>query len=133
MAGVPESQQIIPELFKQEDQDIAKKIAEPFNTYVEQLNEILNNNLTFTDNMLGSVKTFNLKGESSVAFKYDYEQKPIGLWVIAYNNLDTPTEVLTTGVTAQWTYDGKGTITVQRFSGLTTGQTYKVTFIAISG
>lgn len=133
MARVPESQQIIAETFKKEEQELVQKIADPFNTYTEQLNGILTNNLTFTDNFLGSVKSFQLQGEQSIAFKYDFTEKPIGLWIVAFSNLSDTSEVLTSGVSAQWLYDGKGTITINRIAGLTTGKTYLVTLIIISG
>lgn len=133
MARIPETQRIVPETFDKSEQGIATKIADPFNTYTEQLNGILTNNLTFTDNFLGAVKSFQLKGEDSLSFKYDIQQAPVGLWVVGYSNITTPTEVLSTGVSAQWSYDGKGTITIQRMSGLTTGKTYLVTLIVISG
>ena len=133
MATVPERQQIVPEEFKQEDQEAAGKIAGPFNTYVEQLNEILNKNLTFTDNFRGAVRTINIKGDSSQTFRYGVREKPIGLWVVSYNNLSDPTETLTSGVSAQWSFDGAGNITVKRISGLTPADTYAVTLVIISG
>lgn len=134
MAKPPESQQIVVETFKAEEQDLAKKVAGPFNTYTAQLNEILNNNLTFTDNFLGSIKTFILvKGEQSISFKYEHTEKPVGLWVVGYSNRSNTSEVLAAAVSAQWSYDGKGTITVDRFGGLTSGDSYSVTLIVISG
>lgn len=133
MANVPEKQQIVPEDFKREEQEVASKIADPFNTYVEQLNEILDQGLTFADNLRADIRSIEVTGGSPITFSYSQQAKPVGLWIVSYSNLTTPTEVLTTAVQAQWTYDGRGNITLNNLTGLTGGDKYNVTLIAISG
>jgi hypothetical protein len=133
MANIPERQQIVPEDFKKDDQETAAQIADPFNTYVEQLNEILNQNLTFSDNFRGQVKTLDIIAGQPISFKYAKTAKPIGLWIMNYSNLTDPTEVLTVAVQIQWSFDGQGNISIDNVTGLTATETYRLTFIAISG
>jgi hypothetical protein len=133
MANVPESQQIIPEDFKKDDQDAASKIAGSFNTYTEQLNEILDQNLTFTDNIRGELKILNYIAGETLKFKYGRKDKPVGLWLVNYRNLDTPTEILAVAVGMQWEQDGEGNITLLAVPGLTASETYQLTLLIISG
>ncbi len=133
MANVPEAQQIVAEEFKEDDQELASKIAAPFNSYTEQLNEILNQNLTFADNMRGVVKTMTLVGGEELKFKYGRDDKPIGMWLVSARNLSSPGTTLSAAPFLEWEYDGKGNITIKSTPGLTTDESYQVTFIIISG
>ena len=133
MANVPEQQQIVPEDFKKEYQDMVSKIADSFNTYVEQLNEILNKNLTFGENFRGELKTVTVVGGEALKFRYNNTAKPIGLWVVDYSNLTNADEVLPDAVQAQWTYDGKGNITIDNVTAILALQTYTLTIMIISG
>jgi len=133
MANVPERQQIVPEDFDKEDQDAAGRIAGPFNTYVEQLNEILNNNLTFSDNFRGAVKILTLSGDQSVTFRYDRREAPVGMWVVNYRNVDDSSDVVTDPVSVQWRYDGQGNIVITKVAGLDSAKNYSVTFFIVSG
>lgn len=133
MANIPEKQQIVPEDFEEDYQDSASIIAQSFNTYVDQLNEILSSNLTFSDNIRGLVRTFVLKGDGTVTFKYDLTDKPTGIWPISYYNVDDIEETITAGVSVQWSYDGAGNITIKRVGGLDPAKTYSVTIIVIAG
>jgi hypothetical protein len=133
VANVPEQQQIVPEDFEKKNQDMVAKIADPINTYIEQLNEILNKNLTFAENFRGELKTVTVVGGVPLKFKYNNTAKPIGMWVLDYSNLTDPTEVLTAAVQAQWTPDGKGNITIDNVTAITATETYTLTIMIISG
>lgn len=133
MANVPEQQQIIAEDFEKKYQELVSKLAEPVNTYIEQLNEILNKNLTFGDNFRGELKTITMVAGTPLKFKYNNTAKPIGLWVVNYSNLGNSTEELGAAVQAQWTYDGKGNITVDKITAAVGGDTYSLTLMIISG
>jgi hypothetical protein len=133
MANTPEKQQIVPEDFKKEEQELASKIAQPFNTYVDQLDEILNRNLTFGDNLRCDLRTLQVTAGTPVTFKYAQSGKPIGMWVINYSDITDPSAVPTTAVQPQWSYDGRGNITINNVTGLTASHKYNITIIAISG
>lgn len=136
MANVPEQQQIVPEDFEKKYQDLVSQLANPLNTYIEQLNEILNKNLTFGDNFRGELKTVTVVAGTPLKFKYNNTAKPVGLWVVNYSNLDDPDEELDDAVQAQWTFDGKGNITIDKVTALTLlpqPLTYTLTIMIISG
>jgi hypothetical protein len=133
MANVPEHQRITSEDFKQKDQELVAQMSDPINTYIEQLNEILNKNLTFSDNFRGELKTVEVVGGTPFTFKYSNLAKPVGLWIVDFSNLTTPAEVLTVAVQAHWSYDGKGNITLDTVTGLAVDDIYSLTIIAISG
>lgn len=133
MANVPEKQQIVPEDFKPDEQEMAGKIAGAFNPYVEQLDNILDNGLTVGDNLRAEIRVVEVTGGQPTTFSYARSSKPVGLWVIDYRNTTDPTEVLTVAVQAKWSYDGRGNITLENVTGLTGGENYNITVIAISG
>lgn len=133
MANVPEKQQIVPEDFRPDEQELAAKIADPVNTYIEQLNGILDNGLTIADNLRAEIRVVNVTGGQPTTFSYARSSKPVGLWVIDYSNITDPTEVLSVAVQAKWSYDGRGNITLNNVTGLTGGEKYNITLIAISG
>lgn len=134
MAQVPTEQQITPEDFPPDDQRILQGVADPFNAYVQENNEALRRNLTFTDNFRGEVKTLTYTQGETLTFSYALPDfKPVGLWVANFYNVEDREEVVAAGVTPQWDQDGKGNITIKNITGLTAGKQYVFTFIIVSG
>jgi hypothetical protein len=115
MSVVPESQEILVENFKKEDQEAASLIARSFNTFNIQMIQAINQSLTVDENMLGETRTFTFTSTSlETTFKY--------------NGNGIPRHMKITGVDKEplaaifpyWSQDGKGNITVKIIGGYST-------------
>lgn len=132
MAIIPESQELIAEEFEQEQQEMIKKIAEPFNVFVEQVISAVKSNLTFGENFRGTIKTVNFKAAATTAtFSYEAKGTPVALWV---GKLSPVTDIgSATNPLIMWEPDGKGNIKITSIVGLDATKEYNITFVIVSG
>ena len=127
MAVVPESQEIVVEEFKSEDQDMAGRIAGPFNDLSLQLIQVLNKALTIDENMRGETRTFTFNTDTlEKTFKYNGAGTPTTLFIG-----DISAEP-TTAIMPFWSHDGKGNVTVKLIGTLAINTDYNVTFIILA-
>jgi hypothetical protein len=128
MSVVPESIEIMVETFKKEDQEAASLIAGPFNTFVLQMIQSINQSLTINENMLGETRTFKFNSTSlETTFKYNGKGMPKHM-VISYVDKEPETAIM-----PYWSQDGKGNITVKILGTLTVDIDYNITFIILAG
>jgi len=114
MSVVPESQEILVENFKKEDQEVAGLIARSFNTFNIQMIQAINQSLTVDENMLGETRTFTFTSTSlEKTFKYNGNGTPRHMIISAVDK-----EPLA-AITPYWSQDGKGNITVKIVGGYT--------------
>jgi hypothetical protein len=134
MSKPPELTQIRPEDFKQEDQEMAGILAGVLNNFILQITQLLNQSLTFGDNFSSEIKELTVKGDASVTFKLNTVTTPVGLLLLQFRNTSNPTTAESSAVsTPQWSYDGRGNITIQQLQGLTAADTYVIKVLVISG
>lgn len=134
MSKPPELFQISPEDFDKEDRKVGAVMAGLLNNFLLQVIQLLNQSLTFADNFSAEIKTITIEGGESLTFKLQTVKSPLGVTLQKFQNLSTESEVVATAVsTPQWSFDGKGNITIEAIPGLTNADTYLVTFLIISG
>jgi len=132
MAQVPESPQINPEAFKEDEREMVAKIVDPINEYTNLVNEALNQNLTFDENFRGEIKSVRfLEGETTKTFKFT-KGKPAALWVVSQRNVTNPSLLNTEVVQAQWKWDGKDNVEITSILGLDVAYRYDITFIIVA-
>ena len=128
MSSVPESQEILVEEFKKEDQEVAGKIASSFNDFTVQMIQAINQSLTIDENMLGETRTFTFTSTSlEKTFKYNGNGTPRHMVISRIDN--EPGSPLT----PYWSQDGKGNITVKIIGTLAVSTDYNITFIILAG
>lgn len=128
MSTVPESQEILVESFKQDEREMVSRIASPFNNFVLQMIQSINQSLTINENMLGETRTFDFTTSSPTkTFKYNGNGTPRHMII---SNISAKPE---TALTPYWSQDGKGNITVEIIGTLTASVKYNITFIILGG
>ncbi len=134
MAQAPQNVQLSPEDFDKKDQGLVSRLATILNSFFESVAQALNRSLTFGENFAGETKELTVTGGQSITFRYSGGGTPQYLFIGGFRNTTTPTEVLTSAVSLpQWSYDGRGSITIQSIPGLTSGHKYLIKFIITRG
>lgn len=132
MASPPESVQINAEEFSKEEKVIAGKFAGILNNFLLTTSEIFNKRLTFSENFSGDTPTVRVKGGEPITFKYQGPGTPrlltIGQWRVVQGT-HTPAAVSL----PQWSFDGRGSITIQPVFGFTSGTVYDMVLTITTG
>jgi hypothetical protein len=111
----------------------------PINNFISQVTYALTNQLTITDNFLGTIQQSNITTASfPYSFTHGLNVQPtivfIGQIQEAVNGtaVQTPT-ILTTPAIAQWQLGSNGTsIQILNITGLDSTKSYNVTFVVIA-
>lgn len=133
MAKPPEFREIVPQEFKEDEQELVGKIAEPYNDLVRQTISALNKNLTFGENIDSQIAVHQHIGGQSSTFQYNRSKPPVGMWIIDIRNQSTPNETLTSAPFPQWDVNEKNQIVINNVTGLTVDNVYQITFLIITG
>ena len=106
----------------------------PFNSAIAQFTAALNNQLTITDNMVGTVKYFNLKVEQfPFTFNHGLNIQPRICFIGQINDTSGSPATFTVAPYLQWRIgSASGTITIQTITGLDPSQTYAVTLVILA-
>jgi len=132
MAVPPEVVQLNPDDVEKDDKKVVEYMAGILNNFLLQSTNNMNKQLTFGENFRGEVKSISVKGGEDITFKYSGEGTPRGLILSSYRNTSNESEVLANPVgIPQWSFDGKGSITVRSIPNLTASNDYLVTFIIL--
>lgn len=132
MSTPPKKVRISPEEFSKEDQDVADKLANVLNLFLSQVPDALDQNLTFKDNFIGEVRSVKVLGGQSTEFKYAGKGKPYGVMLTSFSNLDNPSETLSVAVgIPQWSWDGRGSISIKPIIGFTSGDQYEILLVVL--
>lgn len=125
MAQPPPNVQLTPESYDQKDRPVVKGLAGSLNTWLLAVTSALQRSLTFTDNFAGDTRTIRFTEGQPLTFKYNGAGKPTLLLLGGYRNVTNPNEVITTAVGhPQWSWDGRGNITIAAIPGLTATNVY---------
>lgn len=138
MAKLSSYRRIYEQDYQGANQELIKQIATPINSSFEELYNLNNNNITFSDNINCTLATFNVtvdangKPLNSTQFKLSIYQTSVkGLWVIntlnnANNSLYPPSAVFVSFVRAD------NNVIINNVKGLTPNVGYSITVITIS-
>jgi hypothetical protein len=131
---LPTISRLVVEDFPKEIQGWAGKLFEPLNTFMGKMKSGLDKSITVNDNLSGQIRTLqvkNVSASSPVSFSYKSSRSPQVVVIGGIYNKDNPTESLTNAVSLQWSYDGKGTITIKNVPGLTADKNYLLTLLIL--
>lgn len=133
MAKAPELVQIRPEDFDPDHQDTVEKLADVLNNFILQVTQLLTQTLTFSDNFNAEVRTLKMVGGQPLTFSLNTVSSPAGVVVLKYLNTTTPSEVLSSPVgIPQWSFDGRGSVTIQPIPNLTNGERYDIILLIVA-
>ncbi len=134
MASAPEVVQINAEEFSKDEKALAGKLAGVLNNFLLVVAEIFNKRLTFGENFSGDTPTVRVTGNKPITFKYQGPGTPRLLFIGQYRPVTNPNEILTSPVSLpQWSYDGRGSITIQAIPGFTSGSQYDIVLTITTG
>jgi hypothetical protein len=128
MAKLPAINQIKKEDFP--DQGWIEKLLSPINSFMRSVYQALNKGITVGDNLSGQSKTidFVYSASGSVSFAWNSPSRPEHVWVTGVVSYGAQP---TAAVWANWTFDGTA-VTLNQITGLTAGERYKLTVIALT-
>lgn len=123
---------LIKEDYPVEDQPLIEKLATVFNLFSEQLYIGFNNNISITENLLAQTFTLRLKVDANGRpdnnqIKYTLKSRPIGIQVLAVNNL-TDTSPLLGAPFITFSLSGD-VLNINQITGLVPNKTYELTAV----
>lgn len=110
------------------------QILLPLNEAISQFTNALSSQLTITDNMLGTVKTFSLQpAQFPFTFNHGLSIQPRICFIGQINDNSGSPATFTSAPYAQWFIGSSAnTITIQNITGLNNTKTYNVTFVILA-
>lgn len=134
MAKLSNVKRIIKEQLPSSVQQWIDQLLFPINNAISQFTYALGNQLTITDNMLGSVKTFTLQSNQfPFTFSHGLSIQPKILFIGQINDTASSPATFTTAPYAQWSVGNTGsTIVVTTITGLDPAKQYNVTFVVLA-
>ena len=134
MASAPDTVQINVEDFSKDEKPLATKLSGVLNSWFLEVSEIFNKRFTFGENFSGSTPTIRVTGGKPITFKYQGPGVPRLLFIGQFRPVSTTTEILTVPVSLpQWSFDGRGNITIQAIPGLTNLAVYDIVLTITTG
>lgn len=134
MAVSPESVQINAEEFDKDEKKLAGKLASILNNWLLTVSELFNKRFTFRENFSGDTPVVRVTGGQALTFRYGGPGTPRFLLIGQFSNLTNPSEILANPVSLpQWSFDGRGSITIQPIPGLTAGHKYDIVLSITTG
>jgi len=120
--------------FKQDFQDLVDTLSVSLNNGIEVLYNVLNRNISLTDNIYCDVTDIKVVTDSlgnpirSTSYPLTLKTKAIGVSIIDINNETDPLGYPTSGVTISFTRSNNSII-INNITGLRPGQTYALKII----
>lgn len=134
MAASPESVQINAEEFDKDEKKLAGKLAGTLNNWLLTVSELFNKKFTFSENFSGDAPVVRVTGGQPITFRYGGPGRPRFLLIGQFTNVTNPSEILANPVSLpQWSYDGRGSITIQPIPGFTVLNKYDIVLSITTG
>lgn len=134
MAKLTNIKRILKEQMPSDVQRWIDNLLFPLNNAISQFTNALSNQLTISDNFLGSVKTFTLKtSDFPFTFSHGLNIKPkiVFLGQVQESTSGTPA-TFTNGPVIQWEIGSTGsTILIRTITGLDSTKSYSVTVVVL--
>lgn len=134
MARLNNIKRIIKENMPEEVQKWIDLLLFPLNNAISQFTYALSNQLTINDNMLGTVKTFNLtSSQFPFTFNHGLNIQPKICFIGQINDTSASPATFTVAPYAQWFLGSTAnTIVIQTITGLDPAKTYSITFVILA-
>lgn len=122
--------------FSEDNQNLVNQLSSSINPAFDNIQAVLNKNVSFSDNIAGTVKDIDLivgsNGipNSSTSFKLDTNSSVTMLLVGNQTNLTNPNNYPTSGVTVSWSQTQNG-ITINHVTGITPNETWRLRVVAL--
>lgn len=127
MAQPPPNVQLTPEGYDQKDRPVVSRLAGSLNTWILAVTTAFQKSLTFSENFAGDTRVLRYTAGQPLTFKYNGSGKPTIMLLGQYRNITNPNEVISTAVGhPQWSWDGRGNITISTIPGLTSTNVYDI-------
>ena len=134
IAKLTNIKRIIKEQMPADVQKWIDTLLYPLNNAISQITYALANQLTISDNFLGSVKTQQVTTKSfPLTFKHGLSVKPGILFIGYIADTSSNPAIFTTAPFAQWHIPTDTTsVVIDTITGLDATKTYNVTFVILS-
>jgi hypothetical protein len=132
---IPAFKRLLKTDYAQQFQSMIETLSYSINNAIESLNAAMDNNVSLADNILCTVKTFNVQVDSTgkptntTTFPLSFTGQCLGISLINIINSTNSTTYPTSGVTISYSQSSGG-IQLNNVTGLTSGNTYSLTVIA---
>jgi len=132
---IPAFKRLLKTDYAQQFQQMIETLSYSINNAVESLNTAMANNVSLKDNVLCTVKTFNVQVDStgkpttSTTFPLTFKGTCLGVSLINIINSTNSSSYPTSGVTISYSQTQNG-IQLNNITGLATNNTYSITVIA---
>jgi hypothetical protein len=132
---IPSFKRILNTDYAAQFQQLINTLGFSLNNAITNINQALANNISLQDNILCTVKTFNVqvdatgKPTTSTTFPLTFTGQCLGISLINVLNTTTSSAYPTGGVTISWTQTQSG-VQLNNITGLATNNTYSITVIA---
>ncbi len=132
---IPSFKRILNTDYAQQFQQLVNTLGFSINNAITNINDALDNQVSLKDNILCTVKTFNVEVDStgapttSTTFPLTFTGQCLGISLINVLNTTTSSSYPTGGVTISFTQTQTG-IQLNNITGLATNNTYSITVIA---
>jgi hypothetical protein len=131
MAKLSDIRRIIPEDFAKEDRDAAEKIAGSYNEFADEVYQLINGNLDFSNLARNKVTvdvTFKTDGTPNVPTNIGTTLSSVSMIHIGnVQNMTNSSERLTSTPFISWTFIGSGIVKLNYGIGFTAGRKYRLT------
>lgn len=127
MASIPPINRIVKEDFPGEPW--AEKLLWPINRFMESVVSGFNNNLTFSENMLGQTKQLQFEANNFPLKFAPRVVRPTDMWISSLRRVDGTTT--TNAVSMDWEVGDDGSVVVNNITGLAAGEEYIIRFVLV--
>ena len=134
MARLPSFKRIITDTLEKYE-DLQQPVFSVLNSFMENVNRVLNNRLTISDNFDGEILTFQDNGTYPLKLAWNRTSSPRAIWIGQIARVDGASVSLPSAVTLNWSFNQSSQIEIAEVTGLSASpsDTYQITIIAITG
>ena len=135
MAQLPQQRRISREDFTEAPHWFDKMIL-ILTSFMNDVYQALNGNLTFADNVSGMIKSFRITAGAAAAnntftFTHTLKKKPEGVLLMQVTAVSGNYSPVTSAVTLSWRLNDDGQIVIDAITGLTNGTSYDLRVLVI--
>jgi hypothetical protein len=122
---------IVPEDFSKEDREVAEKISGSYNEFADEVYQVMNGQLDFSNlarNKVSVDVTFGTNGVPTSTTNFATTLSSVSMVYIGkVQNMSNSSEKLTTTPFIDWSFVGNGFVKINYGVGFTTGRKYRLT------
>jgi hypothetical protein len=135
MPKISDIRRIIPEDFSKEDQDVAQKISASYNDFADEVLQVMNGNIDFSNLARSKVVldvAFDSSGNPTISTSFVVQLSTVTMIHIGnVQNVSNSADRLTAAPYIGWVYQGNGMVKIIYGRGFETGKKYRLTLEVI--